>query len=220
MTTRGWKCLPASVLSLALAWLPIEGSAAPLTRAQAVAALAKPDAEARRAGIERLAEVGAMADAARVRERLVDADPQVRESAAAALWKIWGRSGDKAIDRLYARGLAQMQTQSLADALATFDEIVRRKPAFAEGWNKRATIHFLMGENEKSMKDCEEVFKRNPHHFGALAGAGQIQLQLGNLRLALALFRQALRANPNLDGAAQVIPLLEQQLRADDATRI
>ena len=193
--------------------------AAPLTRAQALSALARPDALQRRTAAERLAVIGTMADAQRLLPHLDDADAQVREATVAALWQIWGRSGDPAIDRLYARGLAQMEASALADALATFNEIVRRKPAFAEGWNKRATVLFLMGENEKSLKDCEEVFKRNPHHFGALAGAGQIQLQLGNLRRALGFFRQALRVNPNLDGAAQIIPLIEQQLRSDDATR-
>lgn len=192
---------------------------APLTRTQAIAALAHPDAMTRLAGIGRLAAVGTMADAERLLPRLADDDERVREAAGAALWAIWGRSGDPTIDKLYARGVAQMQASELGDALATFDQIIRRKPAFAEGWNKRATILFMMGENERSLKDCEEVFKRNPNHFGALAGAGQIQLQLGNLRLALNFFRQALRVNPNLDGAAQVIPLIEQQLRSDDASR-
>ena len=112
-----------------------------------------------------------------------------------------------------------MQAAAFVDALATFNEVVRRKPTFAEGWNKRATIYFLLGENEKSLKDCEEVFKRNPNHFGALSGAGQIHLQLGNLRRALEFFRRAVEVNPNLDGPAQMIPMLVQQLRDDDRNR-
>lgn len=106
-----------------------------------------------------------------------------------------------------------MQVAALVDALTTFNEIVSREPEFAEGWNKRATIYFLLGQNEKSLADCEEVFKRNPKHFGALSGAGQIHLQLGNPRRALEFFRRAVEVNPNLDGAAQMIPLLEQHLR-------
>ena len=187
--------------------------AAPPTRAQALQALEQPDAPARLAALERLGEIGRMEDAERVLARLADADPQVRAGASAAAWKIWSRSGDPAIDKLFARGMEQMQAADLDDALATFSTIVRRKPAFAEGWNKRATILFLLGRYEESLKDCEQVLKRNPRHFGALSGAGQIHLQLGNAKLALDFLRRALAVNPNLDGAAQIVPALEELLR-------
>ena len=205
LRTWGWLLAAALLANTALA--------APLTRGQALAAAARVDPAARMAGINRLAEIGTMADADRLLPRLSDNDPRVRNSAAAAIWQIWSRSGDPAIDKLFAHGLAQMQAAELDDALATFSEIVRRKPAFAEGWNKRATIYFLLGENQKSLKDCDEVIKRNRHHFGALSGAGQIHLQLGNLRQALDFLRRAVEINPNLDGPAQIIPRLEQHLR-------
>jgi tetratricopeptide (TPR) repeat protein len=64
------------------------------------------------------------------------------------------------------------------------------------------------------------VFKRNPRHFGALSGAGQIHLQLGNPRRALEFFRRAVEVNPNLDGTAQMIQLLEQHLRNVDRMTI
>jgi tetratricopeptide (TPR) repeat protein len=203
-----------------MALLAGPAAAAPLSRAQAISALAHTSAASRLAGVERLGEIGSMADAERVLERLRDRDGRVRQSAQAAVWRLWSRSGDPAIDRLFARGLGQMQAAALAEALATFDEIVRLKPAFAEGWNKRATVYFLLGENAKSLQDCEEVFKRNPRHFGALSGAAQIQLQAGKPRQALEFFRRALAVNPELEGAAEVIPLLEQQVREEDRNRI
>ena len=183
------------------------------TRTQALAALVQPDPTERLAGVERLAEIGTMTDADRVLDRLGDSDPRVRLTADVAIWRIWGRSGDAEIDRLFAQGVQQLQASALHDALTTFNEIVARKPDFAEGWNKRATIYFLLGEYEKSLADCDEVFKRNARHFGALSGAGQIHLQLGNPRPALEFFRRAVEVNPNLDEVAQVIPLLEQHLR-------
>lgn len=183
------------------------------TRAQALAALVQPDPAERLAAVERLAEIGTMADADRVLDRLGDSDPRVRLAAEASIWQIWNRSGDPEIDKMFAQGVQQMQAAALDDALTTFNEIVSRKPDFAEGWNKRATIYFLRGQYEKSLADCDEVFKRNPRHFGALSGAGQIHLQLGNPRRALEFFRRAFDVNPNLDGAAQMIPLLEQHLR-------
>ena len=206
---RSW----VGVLTLAL--LASAACAASLTRTQALAALTRPAAEVRLAGIERLAEIGLAADANRVLERLRDADPRVRQASGAAIWQIWSRSGDPQVDALFARGIGQLQAAALDEALVTFSKIVRRKPAFAEGWNKRATIYFLLGENEKSLKDCDEVFKRNPNHFGALSGAAQIHLQLGNARRALEYFRRAVEVNPNLEGPVQMILLLEQSLRDD-----
>ena len=189
--------------------------AAPLTRAQALAALNGVEASTRLTGIDRLAEIGTMSDANRLFDRLRDRDPQVRQLSSLALWRIWSRSGDPAIDRLFASGVEQMSAAAFDDALATFSEIVRRKPTFAEGWNKRATLYFMLGQFQKSLLDCDEVLKRNPLHFGALSGAGQIHLQLGNLRSALEYFRRAVDANPNMDGPAQMIPLLEERLRDD-----
>lgn len=187
--------------------------AAPMSRAEAIAALSQTDASARRAGVERLGDIGQGVDADRLIPRLADIDVSVRQFAVAAIWQIWSRSGDKSIDALFERGLRQMQDSQFDEALKTFDTVVKRKPAFAEGWNKRATLYFLMGENEKSLKDCDEVLKRNKNHFGALSGAGQIHLQLGNPERALEFFRRAVDVNPNLDGPAAMIPLLEQHLR-------
>lgn len=198
---------------LAVVVLSVASQSEQWTRTQALAALVQPDPAERLAGVERLAEIGSMADADRVLDRLGDSDPRVRLAAQASIWQIWTRSGDPEIDKLFAQGVQQMQAAALDDALTTFNEIVSRKPDFAEGWNKRATIYFLRGQYEKSLADCDEVFKRNAQHFGALSGAGQIHLQLGNPRRALEFFRRAVEVNPNLDEAAQMIPLLEQHLR-------
>jgi len=210
--------LAALVAALATVAAPVV-QAAPPTRAEALKALEQPDAAARRGAIERLAEVGRMEDVDRLLARLDDADPAVRDLAAAATWQIWSRSGDPAIDKLFARGTAQMEAAALQDALATFSAIVRKKPAFAEGWNKRATVLFLLGRFEESLKDCDQVLKRNPKHFGALSGAGQIHLQLGDPERALDYFRRALAVNPNLSGAAEIVPVLEEMLRQEGPQR-
>jgi len=204
---RLWGLWSAAVL------IACSAHAADLSREQALEALQRPEATARLAGVQRLADIGQMADADSLVGRLGDADPQVRATAAEAMWRIWSRSGDPAIDRLFARGLQQMQGSAYDDALATFNEIVLRKPEFAEGWNKRATLYFLLDRNQESLKDCDEVLKRNPNHFGALSGAGQIHLQLGHPQLALEFFKRALQVNPNLEGLQQMIPMLEQHLR-------
>jgi tetratricopeptide (TPR) repeat protein len=203
---------PWSLLSVA-ALVACAALAADMSSEQALRALEQPQASVRLAAVNRLAEIGQMADADRLVGRLGDADPHVRAATAQAMWQIWSRSGDPAIDQLFARGVASMQAGEHEEALALFDQIVARKPDFAEGWNKRATLYFLLGRNRESLKDCDEVLKRNPNHFGALSGAGQIHLNLGNPQLALEFFQRALKVNPNLDSLRQVIPLLEHHLR-------
>lgn len=217
MTTTRW--FRRGIVAVLAALAPLLSHAAPLTRAEALKALEQTDGTARRDAIVRLAEVGRMEDVERLLARYRDADPQVRELAVLATWQIWSRSGDPAIDKLFAKGTAQMEAFELEDALATFGTIVKRKPAFAEGWNKRATILFLLGRFEASLKDCDEVLKRNPRHFGALSGAGQIHLQLGNPEQALAYFRRALAVNPNLQGVAEAMPALEEMVRHGSAQR-
>lgn len=180
------------------------------SRQQALRALDEPRAEARVNAVNRLAVVGAMADVPKLVERLHDDSRPVRLATVEALWAVWGRSGDPAIDRLYRQGVQLMEEGRVQDAQPIFDTIVRRKPAFAEGWNKRATILFLMGDLDASLKDCHEVIRRNPHHFGVLAGYGQIYLQKRDFERALHYFERALAINPNMDGVATTVAALRQ----------
>lgn len=183
-----------------------------LNRAQALKALEQPSADARLSGVQRLADLGTMADADRLVASLRDDDPRVRMEAATSMWQIWSRSGDKAIDALYQRGVQQMEAARFREAAATFSDIIRKKPAFAEAWNKRATTYYLMGEFDRSLKDCEEVMKRNRNHFGALSGYGQIYLILGDFERSLTYFERALKVNPNMIGAESAMKQIQQHL--------
>ena len=170
------------------------------SRTAALAALKKSDAEERRRGARGLAIVGRMEDAPKLIAALRDADERVRTVAEQALWAVWSRSGDARADELFSKGVAEMGEQRFPAAIATFTRIIELKPGFAEGWNKRATAYFLAGEYRRSLKDCDEVMKRNPQHFGVLSGYGQIYLRLDQPEKALEYFRRALAVNPNLGG--------------------
>lgn len=201
-----------AVLSLAVC-MPVAAADKAPTRAQALKAIEQASAEGRLGAVKRLGEIGTMADADRLVARLRDEDERVRVYATQAMWQIWSRSGDRAIDLLYQRGVQQMEMSRMEEAVATFSEIIRKKPAFAEAWNKRATIYYLLGEFELSMKDCDEVLKRNSNHFGALSGYGQIYINLGDFEHAIPYLERALRVNPNLPGAATTILLLQKQVQ-------
>jgi tetratricopeptide (TPR) repeat protein len=214
------RWLPALALAAALAtaW-PLSSRAAELTRVDALTALTAAVPGERLAAVERLAELGTMADADRLVPRLDDADERVRTEAVTAMWRIWSRSGDTQVDILFKQGMAQMQAGEMAQALATFDEIIRLQPDFAEGWNKRATIRFLMGDLQRSLDDCREVFKRNANHFGALTGAAQIYLRLNDAEHAVEYFERALKVNPNLVGVPEAVATLRAYLERERRTR-
>ena len=192
---------------LALVFLTLLCTAAALaqsdtfaSRDQALKGLADADAAQRARAVNWIANHGTPADAEILRQRLADESPFVRGFAEQGLWLLWGRSGDKAIDALMAKGAEQMQAQKFKAAIATFTEVIRRKPDFAEGWNRRATALYLAGEYKRSIADCDEVMKRNPHHFGALAGYGQIYFQLEQYDKAIRYWKRALEVNPNMLG--------------------
>ena len=185
----------------------------PRSRTEALAALRSAEVTARAEAVVWFANRGAMADAPLLHERLRDESGFVRSYAEQALWLLWSRSGDAQIDALMAKGVEAMQSGSHADAISTFTQVIEKKPDFAEGWNKRATAHYLAGQLEKSIADCHEVLKRNPGHFGALSGMGQIYFQLEDNEAALLWYRKALEVNPNMLGVEMQIRLLEQQQR-------
>jgi len=186
--------------------------AGPLGRPEALTALDNREAETRRLGAAGLAEHGTMQDVPRLARALRDPDPLVRALAERGMWQVWSRSGDEAIDRLLAIGIEQMSERRAEAAVETFTQIIERRPDFAEGWNKRATVLYLLGEYRKSLADCDEVMKRNPHHFGALSGYGMIYLKLGDPARALTYFERALAVNPNLTQVEESVEALRHLL--------
>ena len=202
-----------------IAWLALTLAAGnafptpPATREEALAALENPVTERRAEAVVWVANHGLMDDTGLLLKRLHDESLFVRGYAERGLWLLWSRSGNGDIDRVMARGVEQMDAGQLAEAIATFSEVIRRMPAFAEGWNKRATVHYLAGEYRKSLADCDQVLKRNPQHFGALSGYGQIYFHLEEYAKAIEWWRRALEVNPNMVGVELNIKGAEQLLK-------
>jgi tetratricopeptide (TPR) repeat protein len=187
--------------------------AEPQSRQEALAQLAGADSTARMEAIVWLANHGSMADAGLLEKRLRDEDDGVRAYAERGLWAIWSRSGDADIDRLMARGVEEMEQGNNKAAITTFSEVVKRKPDFAEGWNKRATVYYLVGDFKRSIADCGQVLKRNPRHFGTLSGLGQIYYRMDDYEKSIEWFRKALEVNPNMAGVELNLKALEAMQR-------
>jgi tetratricopeptide (TPR) repeat protein len=185
----------------------------PKSRNEALAALASADAATRAEAVVWIANRGAMADAPLLHERLRDESHFVRSYAEQGLWLLWTRSGDASIDALMARATEEMQAGRHARAIELLTSVIKAKPEFAEGWNRRATVYYLAGEYQKSIADCDQVLKRNPAHFGALSGLGQIYTRMEQYEKALQWFRRALEVNPNMIGVEINIKGVEELLK-------
>jgi len=195
------------MLTLAAILLVATTAAPPAEQGALLERLRSGAVEERRVAAERLGEIGDAGATAALVQALHDPDATVRSEAHDSLWAIWHRSGDPAIDARLTEGIGLMQAGQLSEAIAVFSDVIARAPDFAEGWNKRATAYYLMGDLDRSLADCEEVVKRNPAHFGALSGFGLIYLQKDDLPKAAEYFEKALAVDPTL---VQVEGALEQ----------
>ena len=140
-------------------------------------------------------------------------DPAEAHAVEQLIWRVWLEADDGAVDRLMTQGLRAMQEQRYAAALQAFDLLVEQAPDFAEGWNKRATVHFLMGDWNASVRDIQRTLALEPRHFGALFGLGMIYDALEQPEAALRSFEATLALNPHSASTRQRIEQLRRQLR-------
>ena len=128
------------------------------------------------------------------------------------IWKIWLQSGDQELDALMRRGIISMNSRDFEGALRAFDSVTTIAPEFAEGWNKRATLYWLMGALEKSVADIERTLALEPRHFGALSGLGMIRKAQNRPADAIEAYQEALNIYPSMPNAAAQIRMLGDQL--------
>ncbi|MBM3518968.1 MAG: tetratricopeptide repeat protein [Alphaproteobacteria bacterium] len=134
------------------------------------------------------------------------------QSVEADIWRLWSDSGNAATDRLLATGSRALSRGRFAPAIALFNALVERAPDFAEAWNKRATLYYLIGEYEFAATDIQRTIEREPRHFGALSGLGMIYLQWSDKARALKAFEEALSVHPYLSGARNAVESLSKAL--------
>jgi tetratricopeptide (TPR) repeat protein len=191
-----------------------------LTREQVLSALGSRDSDVRRGAYVALGVLGKSEDLPLLFSALYDNDKLLRKIAEDAIWKVWGRSGNAEHDRLYRLGVEELQSGELSRALGSFTTLIQLAPDFAEAWNKRATLYFMLGENDLSIADCDEVLSREPNHFGALSGYGLLMLRQGNYQRALEYFEQALTANPNMPGVQRNIDMITERLEEQEGNGV
>jgi tetratricopeptide (TPR) repeat protein len=109
-----------------------------------------------------------------------------------------------------------MDAQNSDVALKLLDAVVRLRPDYVEGWNRRATLYYLRNDYTRSLEDIEQVLAREPRHFGALAGLGMIMQDLGDDKRALDAFRRALAVNPHIDKVPELVKTLAEKVEGRD----
>ncbi|MGH7795590.1 MAG: tetratricopeptide repeat protein [Candidatus Binatia bacterium] len=144
-------------------------------------------------------------------EALKGDDPELAATAEAILWRTWCRAGDSETNGIFRAGVEAMQRRKLAEAETLFSRVIERAPEFAEGWNKRATVRYVMNQFADSIADCQETLARNPNHFGAASGQGLCHMSIGQFREAAICFRRALEIHPHLDAVRHNLALAQAE---------
>lgn len=135
------------------------------------------------------------------------------QALSQGIWIIWTTSEDSNVADMMRRGLRAMNQKNLDEALELFDRMVKYAPDFAEGWNKRATVNFMLGDYESSVADIQRTLALEPRHFGALSGLGMIYEELDRLPLAIKAYEEALKANPHLSNAKEQLRDLKKKVQ-------
>lgn len=180
---------------------------------QALEVLKRGTAEDKLKALALLARLGDMQVMTALTQALRDEDAEVSHGAENAMWAIWLRSGNDAIDHLMGEGIQLMELQQYPEAVEIFTQMVAKAPKFAEAYNKRATVYYLMQEFQKSIADIHKTLELNPVHFGALSGMGLCYLGLEEPRKALEWFERAVAINPNLESIQHYIEQIKAFLR-------
>src|SRR5204863_9002028 len=86
-------------------------------------------------------------------------------AAEAALWAMWCRSGQPEHDALMAEGVAAVERGDFVAAQKALTRLIDAAPDWAEAWNQRATVRYLVRNFAGAIRDCEATLARKPHHF-------------------------------------------------------
>lgn len=137
------------------------------------------------------------------------------ERIAARIGEEWNHSGSASIDLMMGWSQTAMDGKKFDVALDFLDQVVTMEPAYAEGWNRRATVHFMMHNYAKSMSDISHTLQLEPRHFGALAGMGQIMKASGSDQLALQAWQRVLDIYPMLRSAQNEVATLSEDMAGE-----
>ena len=99
------------------------------------------------------------------------------------------------------------------DAINVFTNLIDLDPNWAEAWNKRATVFYLVGEYQKSQNDIDKVLELEKRHFGALAGQGLVNIKLKNYEKAIQSYEKVQQIYPSMQSPKIMIKQIEELIK-------
>ena len=132
------------------------------------------------------------------------------------IWKIWStHPTDQKLTTILNQGSELVLSQKYVEAVHVFSKIIKLDPSWAEAWNKRATVLYLLGDYEGSQRDINEVLKLESRHFGALSGQGLVNIKLKNYEKAIKSYQQALEIYPSMKSPGIMIKQIEALIKEE-----
>tara|TARA_B100000614_G_scaffold259709_1_gene284952 strand:- start:726 stop:1280 length:555 start_codon:yes stop_codon:yes gene_type:complete len=130
------------------------------------------------------------------------------------IWKIWSTHPKKNnLTLMLSKGSNLVNNDQLIEAVNVFTEVINLDPSWAEAWNKRATVFYLLGEFEKSQNDINKVLELEERHFGALAGQGLVNIKLKNYEKAILSYEKAQKIYPSMKSPKIMIKEIEKLIK-------
>ena len=130
------------------------------------------------------------------------------------IWLLWStHPSDKKLTSLLDEGSRLVQDQKLYKAISIFTDTIELDPTWAEAWNKRATVYYMIGEFQKSQDDIDKVLELENRHFGALAGQGMVNIKLKNYDKAKRSYQKAQEIYPAMKSSKVMIEQIEELIK-------
>jgi len=130
------------------------------------------------------------------------------------IWKIWStHPNNDELTSMLSVGSDFVNNNQYPKAVEIFTKVIELDPGWAEAWNKRATVLYIMGEFEKSQNDIDEVLKLEKRHFGALAGQGLVNIELENYEKAIMSYEEAMKIYPSMNSPKIMIKELKELIK-------
>ena len=127
------------------------------------------------------------------------------------IWALWStHPTDEKLTARLEEGSQFVRDQNYLKARDVFTEVINLDQNWAEAWNKRATVLYLLGNFEDSQKDIDKVLELESRHFGALAGQGLVNIQLKNYEKAISSYEKALKIYPSMKSPRIMIDEIEK----------
>jgi tetratricopeptide (TPR) repeat protein len=132
------------------------------------------------------------------------------------IWALWSQTSSDTTALLMTRAKTALDAKQVDLSIELLSAVIKLRPDYIEGWNRRATLYYLQNDYTRSLQDIEQVLVREPRHFGALAGLGMIMQELGEDKRALEAFRKALEVNPHLEKVPELVKTLTEKVEGRD----